>query len=126
MCTSNDCEIRIVSCEPHPQAWNAVKKWNQQKSSQRAKFLGCDVWATRRLTLFALAQEFRALHAQPSAGRQAGIFLAASGPLAFCTPRQIDEVRGSAPLGERRFWPAPGSKDTELGVLMELEVGHGE
>jgi len=23
-------------------------------------------------------------------------------------------------------WPAPGSADTELGVLMELEVGHGE
>jgi hypothetical protein len=23
-------------------------------------------------------------------------------------------------------WPAPGSKDTELGVLMELEVGYGE
>jgi hypothetical protein len=25
-----------------------------------------------------------------------------------------------------RKWPAPGSEDTELGVLMELEVGHGE
>ena len=25
-----------------------------------------------------------------------------------------------------KFWPAPGSEDTELGVLMELEVGHGE
>jgi hypothetical protein len=24
------------------------------------------------------------------------------------------------------MWPAPGSEDTELGVLMELEVGHGE
>jgi len=24
------------------------------------------------------------------------------------------------------FWPAPGSEDTELGVLMEPEVGHGE
>src|SRR3954452_1537995 len=24
------------------------------------------------------------------------------------------------------FWPAPGSEDTELGVLMELEVRHGE
>src|SRR3954452_10559689 len=24
------------------------------------------------------------------------------------------------------IWPAPGSEDTELGVLMELEVGHGE
>jgi hypothetical protein len=24
------------------------------------------------------------------------------------------------------FWPAPGSEDTELGVMMELEVGHGE
>jgi hypothetical protein len=23
-------------------------------------------------------------------------------------------------------WPAPGSEDTELGVLMELEVGHGQ
>ena len=22
-------------------------------------------------------------------------------------------------------WPAPGFADTELGVLMELEVGHG-
>ena len=22
-------------------------------------------------------------------------------------------------------WPAPGSEDTELGVLMEPEVGHG-
>jgi hypothetical protein len=24
------------------------------------------------------------------------------------------------------IWPAPGSEDTELGVLMELEVRHGE
>jgi hypothetical protein len=24
------------------------------------------------------------------------------------------------------LWPVPGSEDTELGVLMELEVGHGE
>jgi hypothetical protein len=24
------------------------------------------------------------------------------------------------------LWPAPGSEDTELGVLMEPEVGHGE
>ena len=24
------------------------------------------------------------------------------------------------------IWPAPGSEDPELGVLMELEVGHGE
>ena len=27
-------------------------------------------------------------------------------------------------IGE--LWPAPGSEDTELGVLMEPEVGHGE
>jgi hypothetical protein len=26
----------------------------------------------------------------------------------------------------RSWWPAPGSEDTELGVLMEPEVGHGE
>ncbi len=27
---------------------------------------------------------------------------------------------------EVRQWPAPGSEDTELGILMEPEVGHGE
>ena len=27
---------------------------------------------------------------------------------------------------EATDWPAPGSEDTELGVLMELEVRHGE
>jgi hypothetical protein len=27
---------------------------------------------------------------------------------------------------KKDIWPAPGSEDTELGVLMELEVGHGE
>jgi hypothetical protein len=27
---------------------------------------------------------------------------------------------------DQTVWPAPGSEDTELGVLMELEVGHGE
>ena len=26
----------------------------------------------------------------------------------------------------KSLWPAPGSEDTELGVLMEPEVGHGE
>ena len=30
----------------------------------------------------------------------------------------LDDGRGK--------WPAPGSADTELGVLMEREVGHGE
>ena len=30
------------------------------------------------------------------------------------------------PDGKMANWPAPGSEDTELGVLMELEVRHGE
>ena len=34
--------------------------------------------------------------------------------------RAENENRGDA------MWPAPGSKDTELGVLMEPEVGDGE
>jgi len=36
-----------------------------------------------------------------------------------------DELRGIGLIDEE-IWPAPGSEDTELGVLMELEVGHGE
>jgi Bacterial transglutaminase-like N-terminal region len=34
--------------------------------------------------------------------------------LSSCMQRQFED------------WPAPGSEDTELGVLMELEVRHGE
>jgi hypothetical protein len=34
-------------------------------------------------------------------------------------------VRGSVKRSSTS-WPAPGSEDTELGVLMELEVCHGE
>lgn len=29
-------------------------------------------------------------------------------------------------VGDQVGWPAPGSEDTELGVLMEPEVDHGE
>ncbi len=33
---------------------------------------------------------------------------------------------GELPSPSEALWPAPGSEDTELGVWMELEVGHGE
>ena len=36
------------------------------------------------------------------------------------------EARRSTSSWRVYDWPAPGSEDTELGVLMELEVGHGE
>ena len=37
------------------------------------------------------------------------------------------DVFAKSPLGHSLTdWPAPGSEDTELGVLMEPEVGHGE
>jgi hypothetical protein len=32
---------------------------------------------------------------------------------------------GSGGGSGKAVWPAPGSEDTELGVLMELEVRHG-
>jgi two-component system chemotaxis response regulator CheY len=35
-------------------------------------------------------------------------------------------VRGDLGLKQIAFWPVPGSADTELGVLMEPEVCHGE
>ncbi|MBN8956063.1 MAG: hypothetical protein J0H17_05690 [Rhizobiales bacterium] len=39
-----------------------------------------------------------------------------------------DTMKDFQELADEAFsdWPAPGSEDTELGVLMELEVGHGE
>jgi hypothetical protein len=53
-----------------------------------------------------------------------------SSPLTdFClifAPRcAVPECRGIS-HADATFWPASGSEDTELGVLMELEVGHGE
>jgi len=48
----------------------------------------------------------------------------------FCSQlvRKVsDFILRSLSLFLRRIkWPAPGSEDTELGVLMEPEVGHGE
>jgi hypothetical protein len=39
----------------------------------------------------------------------------------------VDPKRGFEPyMITFMFWPAPGSEDTELGVLMEPEVDHGE
>src|SRR3954447_20425398 len=53
--------------------------------------------------------------------RRAGTFTA------FDHARIVAEAREAAfGLRDRVEWPAPGSEDTELGVLMELEVRHGE
>ena len=38
----------------------------------------------------------------------------------------VDAIDLGLHLGMPALWPAPGSEDTELGVLMELEVRHGE
>ena len=39
---------------------------------------------------------------------------------------KLPNVFVGCPYSKEFNWPAPGSEDTELGVLMELEVGHGE
>ena len=39
---------------------------------------------------------------------------------------ETEEKTCSSERAKEAVWPAPGSEDTELGVLMELEVGHGE
>jgi hypothetical protein len=41
------------------------------------------------------------------------------------SPTRNKDPKATRPRRESG-WPAPGSEDTELGVLMELEVGHGE
>ena len=46
------------------------------------------------------------------------------GDKAYDSAELRDELdkRGTKPV----IWPAPGSEDTELGVFMGPEVGHGE
>ena len=39
--------------------------------------------------------------------------------------RVASELRKDFPHCSQENWPAPGSEDTELGVLMEPEVRHG-
>jgi hypothetical protein len=48
---------------------------------------------------------------------------------AFNVPSNFDVVVKKVHVGfvgANVIWPAPGSEDTELGVLMEPEVDHGE
>ena len=40
--------------------------------------------------------------------------------------REVSQILGAMRLLWLNVWPAPGSADTELGVLMEPEVSHGE
>ena len=71
--------------------------------------------------------------------RQKSEWAAFEGDLALIFPSVRLEVQFNVAIdqyvsvtvleGDRRVpldWPAPGSEDTELGVLMEPEVGHGE
>jgi hypothetical protein len=44
----------------------------------------------------------------------------------FCRVATSREGHRSPKSGQEGQWPAHGSEDTELGVLMEPEVGHGE
>jgi hypothetical protein len=39
---------------------------------------------------------------------------------------KLDRVLSLLETTQVASWPAPGSEDTELGVLMEPEVRHGE
>ena len=41
------------------------------------------------------------------------------------TIAKINRLRHVTLIAVNGSWPAPGSEDTELGVLMEPEVGHG-
>jgi hypothetical protein len=44
-----------------------------------------------------------------------------------CQPRgRLLQKSKTTPYKGGLVWPALGSEDTELGVSMELEVGHGE
>jgi hypothetical protein len=38
----------------------------------------------------------------------------------------LPEIKRFRIKEEETIWPAPGSEDTELGVLMRPEVSHGE
>jgi hypothetical protein len=46
--------------------------------------------------------------------------------LSEATEQLPHNTPGIVHIGFEAVWPAPGSEDTELGVLMEPEVGHGE
>ena len=45
-------------------------------------------------------------------------------PVAFISGEHVYTFSGNF-IGWWADWPAPGSEDTELGVLMEREVRHG-
>ena len=40
--------------------------------------------------------------------------------------KSLEPISKSPEEDNEAGWPAPGFEDTELGVLMEPEVGHGE
>jgi len=64
-------------------------------------------------------------------GRSLGVVLLASVHVLFVSRALAEQPNVSSSPPEivteiANCWPAPGSEDTELGVLIEPEVGHGE
>src|SRR5436190_22713426 len=70
-------------------------------------------------------------NALSTARRQPGILMHVHPVLPWNLKLQQPQFPRSEPDGQPTEsphlakWPAPGSEDTELGVLMEQEVGHG-
>jgi hypothetical protein len=57
---------------------------------------------------------------------KAGKTLAKLAKLFKITQGEVKELILEYQLYLKAIWPAPGFEDTELGVFMEPEVGHGE
>jgi hypothetical protein len=91
--------------------------WDLKRSLQLADVLELQRWQAIRRQFAALQNSLR------SQGWNETVSLRDS-PTRLAKKRSD---KGFLPLpAQRPLWPAPGSEDTELGVLMELEVGHGE
>src|SRR5665213_79938 len=72
-----------------------------------------------------LAETFVARTKPPK--KRAGSYQKADAPIVEKMREAIDTGQAkSASAAATMFWPAPGSEDTELGVLMGPEVRHGE
>ncbi len=107
---------------------------------------GADLWIIHRLNnidkhrlIITVGSAFRSLNIGPIMGalfeKTAGrtipaldAFLRPAGnlfPLSAGDELFVD-APDAFPNDKMQFWPAPGSEDTELGVFMGPEMGHGE
>jgi len=90
------------------------------------EYLLCDLWTKYYRLIGASQEQIEAAHKKAIEGLKNESFPNMDAALSDLSAAELEDAVTDLLAMQQQMWPAPGSTDTELSVLMEPEVCHGE